>query len=258
MNNTMALNTTINTSKASANAVKNWGDDIYDSDFQKDARFVNMSPTDWKQCVKQHLSTCNDLKRAMAWVDRIEKLRPTTRVDTVEPEYAADLRLFQDMVTEPSKYGNDIELVLELEKALLQTPARWRVAAIWAREEQKDQLYLAASKIQAAVRGALTRKSLPAMDCARCLAHTQAYYPTSQGKICEACNLEDYYNSWSCDEHSLDDLDRESDYDREADDDPEWSYCRGCGCKMHIEDKDEYRPGFWCSRMCAYDLDVRC
>lgn len=217
--------------KATTN-MASWGDMVYDSDVQKDARFVNMSPEDWRQLIKQHLATCNDLKRAMAWVENIESKR-TRSVhvdDDVEAEYESTLRLLADMVAEPSKYGDDIEMVLDLERELLQGPARWRVAAIWAQDEQNQQTRLgnrAATKIQAIVRGMLTRKHMPNTDCARCLAHVLCV-----GEMCIDCldELNEEYNNAQVVDYDDGKCDRcyaPSDWDDPGGDD--YDQCPDCG-----------------------------
>lgn len=207
-----------------------WGDLIYESDVQQDARFVNMSENEWKALVKRHLASCQDLKRAMAWIEHIESKRiKTTEEEEPEPEYAADLRLFRDMIMEPSKYGDDIDMVLDIEQKLLNGPARWRVAAAWAEDENRPEFMepaprdLAIRRIQALVRGVLARKNAPSMDCSNCLAHAPSYPTPSGKKVCDECLHEG-----------------------------EWLQCQGCGYAMHVDDRDEYRPGYWCSRECAY------
>jgi hypothetical protein len=82
----------------------------------------------------------------LAFVRNMDDLRaapiaaPTSSA-TPEPktESEVDCKLWQDMVEDPAKYGDDIVEWLELDEKLRAGTKRWRVAAYWLRKEQEEE-----------------------------------------------------------------------------------------------------------------------
>jgi hypothetical protein len=126
---------------------------------------------------------------------------------------------------------------------------------------RQRQLHRTIAKLQAVVRGHQQRCRVTWMDCAECLAHGVAPHMVEGRHICQTC-----YDSLGWCECAHCGMPVHS--DRLADfsgccssecmseimevDDPVPAFCDGCGCDMDPEDRNEYRPGFWCSRACAY------
>ena len=204
-----------------------WGDMMLD----EDRAVLTMTNADWWVYLRTYINTFKGpVIKAMIWVDKVDKMRArlSSRTDVCRalPDPEEDMyRLWLNMVSEPEKYGDDIGDVLEMEKELMLTSKRWRVAAYWSRAQyalndakEEEQ----ATKIQAAWRGHLVRDSQEKLNCGFCLAR----------KI-SPC----YYDgNWIC---------------YECAEDMDWVPCEGCDEDVYYKNENAYREGFFCSRECA-------
>jgi hypothetical protein len=199
------------------------------------AQILCMPPVAWKAEATRVIRSAHRgrTQEAIAFVQKMdaERARVSATVAPATPEARtaddADWALWQDMVEEPAKYGDDIAEWLAVDESLRAGPKRWRVAAYWLRKEQEEkdkaaalqapfrQLYSlvakeaatvamkrwldgdikrflarlrnAAVKIQAAVRGYLVRSSSPFLNCCMCLSHRICPLKTDHGMMCRGC-----------------------------------------------------------------------
>ena len=217
-----------------------WGDMMLD----EDRKVLTMTNADWWVYLREYINTYQprrDVIKAMIWVDKVDKMRARlqccTDVCRALPDPEEDMyRLWLNMVSEPEKYGDDIVDVLEMEKKLMLTSKRWRVAAYWSRAQyalNDAEEEAQATKIQAAWRGHQVRDTQEKLNCGFCLAR----------KI-SPC----YYNgNWICYD-CVDDADQMF-YDSAADAD--WVPCECCGTDIHASHEGDYRDGFFCCYECA-------
>jgi hypothetical protein len=241
----------------------NW----YDMMSNEEDRLLALSLEDWT-AVRVTL-----MKTRPAFATRIDHLRRDlwyARKDrrTVTPD-VPQMRYYRDIADEPWKYGDDaFEQWLLLDNDLPKYPGRWRVDAYWTLREEESRTQTefeakmdAATKIQALVRGHQQRTRTDWMDCSECLGHGVAPYEVEGRNVCRSC-----YDTlgWSECAHCGMPVhhDRLADFSgccslecmsevMEVEDLP-LAFCDGCGVGMDPEDHNEYRPGFWCSRACAY------
>jgi hypothetical protein len=109
------------------------------------AQILCMSPVAWRAEATRVIRTAHRGKtqEAIAFVQRMDAERArapvaprTTEVRTADD---ADWALWQDMVEEPAKYGDDIVEWLALDIKLRLSSKRWRVAAYWLRKVQEEE-----------------------------------------------------------------------------------------------------------------------
>jgi hypothetical protein len=212
-----------------------WGDWMLEEDNRKKNFYLNLSDSEWENGVKSYLRNYKgDLRSALAWVERVQQQRVERAMAKAEErpqekptELDITFGVWKDMVEEPWKYSDDDWAEwLEMDAQLWNSPKRWRLAAFWQKRQDEADLELV-TRIQAAWRGHNLRNTHPQLNCAKCLAHTPCRYKDGGAYLCWDCAFE---------------------YDAS-----EWAPCMNCGCDVHIEEENEYRPGFWCSRSCAYD-----
>lgn len=200
------------------------------------AQLFRLSPAAWKIAATHMIRTARPgkVQETIAFIQSIDAFRATPPLPPAapvkpEPRTAEDVdwKLWQDMVEDPAKYGDDIIDWLELDESLRAGPKRWRVAAYWLQKEQEKQekedalqapykeIYSLAAKeaavkgmklwldrdinrftnrirnavvtIQAAVRGHLVRSKSPFLNCCMCLAHTICPLETDHGMMCRKC-----------------------------------------------------------------------
>jgi hypothetical protein len=198
------------------------------------SQILCMTPVAWRAEATRVIRTAHRGKtqEAIAFVQRMDAERARApvaapRMPEVRTADDADWALWQDMVEEPAKYGDDIQDWLMLDIKLRLSSKRWRVAAYWLRKEQEERekaealqapfrrlyslvakeaasvamkrwldgdirrflarLRNAAVKIQSAVRGYLVRSSSPFLNCCMCLSHRICPLQTDHGMICRAC-----------------------------------------------------------------------
>jgi hypothetical protein len=188
---------------------KKWGDILMEEDY----RFKYMTEEEWLAYVQQELNHPvidvsvlehvleRDAERRgyaafAAWVSRSSAPVPIPR-----KKQDLQFRLWKDMFTEPSKYGEDLdelpslevkvgktywgpEMLKVKERAELLEKVRELVEKFRLEYEEKKK---AAIRIQAAVRGHQCRTSTVCRfrDCCHCLAHT-------------TCELQVGWRYWVC------------------------------------------------------------
>lgn len=222
---TTLLSTMISTSTT-------WSSVVDAEEANNRARIFRLSPAAWKAEATRLIRTTrpNRMQETLAFLRSMDEFRanpplPPTSPVMPEPRTAEDVdwKLWQDMVEEPAKYGDDIVQWLELDEKLRAGPKRWRVAAYWLQKEQEElalqapykELYSqiakeaavvgmkkwidgdikrflhrirnAAVTIQAAVRGHLVRSKSEYLNCCMCLAHTICPLRTHHGMMCRKC-----------------------------------------------------------------------
>ncbi len=190
---------------------KPWGDWMLENDAAEKNEYLQMTDETWKVAKRNYIrSTSGDLRHAMDWVDRIEKQRQQA-VQPSAAQITADkpdllFRVWQDMVDEPWKYGDeDWKEWLEMDTELASASGRWRRAAYWLGKQHEEDARAKfqaertkseeefrtrramAVVIQAAVRGHLVRNHATFRDCCMCLAHRISPLSTEVGMMCSKC-----------------------------------------------------------------------
>ena len=197
------------------------------------AQLFRLSPAQWRAEATRMIRCAprGRMQETLAFIQSMENFRanpplPPAAPVTPEPRTADDVdwKLWQDMVEDPAKYGDDIIDWLELDESLRAGPKRWRVPAYWLQreQEQKDkenalqapwkEIYSLVAKeaaakgmkmwldrdirnfinrinnaavtIQAAVRGHNVRTKSDYLNCCMCLAHTLCPLETVFGMMC--------------------------------------------------------------------------
>ena len=263
------------------------------------AQILCMPPVAWRAEATRMIRTAHRgrTQQAIAFVQKMDAERECVRAPeaptTPEVRSADDVdrTLWQDMVEEPGKYGDDILEWLDLDEKLRASPKRWRVAAYWLQKKQEEQekedalqapfkelfaciakeaatvgmkkwidgdikrflarIRNAAVTIQAAVRGHLVRSKSEGLDCCMCLAHTVCPLVTDHGRMCRKCAEQGPY------EDILGMADpwnwSRADYkDLTVPEEQEMESCSGCGCVEPVGEMD-YTSGYgaYCSRECG-------
>ena len=200
-----------------------------------DAHYTEMEEADWDEFKNElYVTTKGSLLGVIGWVEHISKMRALKSAPKREmedkPAYWSEFRMWLDMVNEPEKYGDDIIEFTELDTKLAASQGRWRLHAEWLKkdaelkasevlEKEKD----AAVMMQALFRGHQARIHMgERLNCGMCLKHQPCFNMNNGTWMCDACF--------------------------------EWQPCGYCGCDVHADNRDEYRPGFWCSQDCANEL----
>jgi hypothetical protein len=114
-------------------------------DSRIEARILRLSPDAWRAESTRLLRQTHPHRIAstLAFVRRMDALRAAPRVAPSPPRSEprttddVDWKLWQDMVEDPAKYGDDIIEWLDLDASLRAGPKRWRVDAYWLRKEQE-------------------------------------------------------------------------------------------------------------------------
>ena len=241
-------------------------------------RILRLSPDAWRSEVTQMMRRThpNQLLKTLAFVREMDVLRAAPCVAPASPfqkeprtSEEVDWNLWQDMVEDPAKYGDDIVEWLELDEKLRAGPKRWRVAAYWLCKEQEKvakeealrapykELYSEIAKeaaakgmqqwlrrdvarfttrlrnavvtIQAAVRGHLVRSNSPFLNCCMCLAHTVCPLETDHGMMCRACAEQGPHEDITGPVADPWNWSRADYVDLAAKEEEEVDVCRGCG-----------------------------
>jgi len=215
----------------SASAGRWWSDMIAD----EETTSLRMTPMEWRNEMNRMLRSARQGKvvEVLASIaakdaERATAFAPQTIVMPT-PMSAEDLemRVWQDMVEEPWKYGDDIAEWLELNEKLSVGSKRWRVDAFWLQKEQEvvdveedaqapwraiysqvaQDAAIAGERawfrrdvkriitnyrksvvvVQSAVRGYLARRQMKHLDCCMCLKHGICSVKTDVGTICDEC-----------------------------------------------------------------------
>lgn len=209
--------------------VTRWWSDII-AEEEENSRV--MTVVEWRNEVNKMLRAAprGQIVNVLASIMKMDKLRAAPAVEVKvlpKTQEEVDWSLWQDMVDEPEKYGDDIIEWLELDESLRAGPKRWRVEAFWHRKVQEMEavekeaqapwraIYSRAAKeaavagdrawvirdvkrhlarfhgaarcIQAAVRGHQVRSRLAHLNCCMCLAHRICPLRTDVGMMCREC-----------------------------------------------------------------------
>ena len=115
------------------------------------ARIFCLSPAAWRAEATRMIRTARQgaMQATIAFIQSMDEFRaspplPPAAPRMSEPRTADDVdwSLWQDMVEDPAKYGDDIIQWLELDESLRAGPKRWRVDAFWLHKEQEKEAAL--------------------------------------------------------------------------------------------------------------------
>lgn len=202
-----------------------WYDVIAETEEQQ----RKMTPAQWRNEVNRMLRAAPDgqIIAVLASIMAMDRTRASPVAEVVRAEKSkddVDWALWQDMVNEPEKYGDDIVEWLALDEEVRAGPKRWRVAAFWLEKDQQAEtsgqvswrkIYSVAAaaaaiagerawikrdikrhvtrrlkaiaRIQAAVRGHQARTKAVWRDCCMCLSHRISPLTTGVGMMCRGC-----------------------------------------------------------------------
>jgi hypothetical protein len=124
-------------------ADRQWYDIISENEEEQRARSVRMTPTEWTNEVNRMLRMAprGQIINVLAAVMSMDLARAAKVVEEMvsvpRSQAEVDWALWQDMVNEPEKYGDDIVEWLALDEQLRAGPKRWRVAAFWLQKEEE-------------------------------------------------------------------------------------------------------------------------
>lgn len=248
------------------NTSRPWGDWMVEMDEDRSHRILRMTDAEWKEFARKTIAGNRgrgDLRPVLNWLDTMEEKRAEfkSRVVTLAPVRNPDptFRAWRDMILEPAKYGSeDWTLWLQWNEELLAGPGRWRVSAFWAEIDAKEEARLreeCAIRIQAAWRGHAVRDSTPGLNCQGCLARVISPKHFNGMHLCRGCCDDvDAYTFVAKFETPVVPRAHLPPVPRAEPDEHDLVPCDGCGRVVCAHgDYGEYRPGWWCSRRCAYD-----
>lgn len=248
------------------NSSRRWGDWMVEEDETKSQRFLRMPEAQWKECARKAIAENRgrgDLRPVLNWLDSMEDKRAAFQTKTAAPLIVRDtspaavtFRIWKEMILEPAKYGDaDWDEWLEMNSHLMDSPGRWRVGAFWAELDAEEEARLRAfyaTRIQAAWRGHRVRDTQEGLNCEDCLARTFAPQDWNGKRLCVGC-LEHRFEHFGAAFVQPVVPSLEMRPEPEVDEHGNVA-CNGCGRMVcPVGDYGEYRPGWWCSRQCAYD-----
>ena len=248
------------------NTVRRWGDWTVQDDEDRTEHLLRMTDAQWNEYAKRAITGNRgrgDLRPVLNWIDATEARRAEARA--VAPTQVAPpknmspnavmFRVWKDMASEPSKYGDDDwEEWVAMDKQLRSGPGRWRIEAFWNEQEEMEaprRLAYYATRIQAAWRGHQVRDTQIGLSCEDCLARTLSPQRWGGEHLCVGC--------WEHRHERFTDfvqpvVPRTAVPMAEPDENGNVP-CEGCGgVSCYVGDYGEYRPGWWCSRSCAYEV----
>jgi hypothetical protein len=120
-----------------------WSDIIAEDEEEQRARSVRMTTTEWTNEVNRMLRMAprGQIINVLAAVMTMDLARAAKAVEQMvsvpRSQAEVDWAVWQDMVNEPEKYGDDIVEWLALDEQLRAGPKRWRVAAFWLQKEEE-------------------------------------------------------------------------------------------------------------------------
>lgn len=189
-----------------------WSTLLIDKEMESITPHIMTPFSQWAAHVRSLLAVTQDRTGTLVWVRRVEKFRVVYAKSrrgqqgyVPEPEHPSpedeELELWTDYCDEPAKYGDDVwERWTELDTKLSAGPKRWRVAAYWWKRQEEVEVSerafrreVAATRIQAAIRGYLARSKLAWRDCCMCLAHRVCPLRTEKGYMCRDCGYDGPY-----------------------------------------------------------------
>lgn len=264
------LNLNLNLNKMSSwmHASRRWGDMMIQQEETLVDAILRMTDAEWKECAKQAIINNRgrgDLRPLLNRLDAMDARRAEFAARAAAPLIVRDMspaavtfRVWRDMIQEPAKYGDDDwEEWLVMDRELRCGPGRWRVDAFWLDLEAEQQARLRqfyATRIQAAWRGHRVRDSTPGLNCEGCLAHKPSPKQFNGMHLCRGCQ-QDVHDYTFASKFLTSVVPKvRKPLPREEPDDHDNVPCYGCGAVVcYVGDEGEYRPGYWCSRSCAYD-----
>lgn len=241
------------------NTRRYWGDWMVQLDEDRSQRVLRMSDAEWKEHAKAVITNTRgrgDLRPVMTWLVAMDAKRAEFKTAAEARPVARDMdpdavafRLWKDMILEPAKYGDeDWEEWLQMDAQLRCGPKRWRMAAFWLELEEEEKARvreLYATRIQAAWRGHHVRDVTPGLNCEGCLARKVSPKQFSGKHLCGGCCDDIFHCRLPVVAKPV---------PRTEPDEHGNVPCDGCGRVVCYEgDYGEYRPGYWCSRACAYN-----
>jgi hypothetical protein len=249
------------------NQGRSWGDWMVQEDEDKSQRVLRMTDAHWKESAVKAIANNRgkgDLRPLLNWLDAMEAKREEfkTRAQAVPrgrdmSPAAVTFRAWKDMVLEPSKYSDsDWADWCAWNEELTTGEGRWRIHSFWLEMDQAEQERLravCAVRIQAAWRGHAVRDTQVGLSCEDCLARTFAPQQWNGQRLCVGC-LEHRFEHFAS---FVQPVVLPPSPPPPAVEPDEHGYVPCDGCKRvvcYIGDYGEYRPGWWCSRACAYDL----
>ena len=238
-------------------------------DEDRSYRFLRMEDATWKKYAVHAIAanrSRGDLRPLLNWLDAMEDRRAayqaeakpsSVRIVKAMDSAALMFRLWKDMVLEPAKYGvEDWAEWMEMDQQLRCGPGRWRVGAFWAELDDEEAARVReffATRIQAAWRGHHVRDTTPGLNCEECLARTFSPQGWNGKNVCAEC-LDHAFEHFANFVQPVVPPLHVSRGPREEPNENGDVECEGCGSVcVHEGDWGQYRPGWWCSRACAYE-----
>lgn len=247
-------------------ASRPWGDWMVEMDEDRSHRIVRMTDAEWKEYAKKAIADNRgkgDLRPVLTWLDAMDAKRAEAKAKSAAPLVVRDtspaavsFRIWRDMILEPAKYGDsDWEDWLVMDQELRCGPGRWRIASFWMELEEEQEALLReayATRIQSLWRGHAVRATQAGLSCEDCLARTPSPQRFNGKHLCGGC-WEHLNLHWTPFVPRVVPVVPAPPPVPEADEDTGLVPCDGCGRVVCYEgDYGEYRPGYWCSRQCAY------
>lgn len=228
---------------------------------------LRMTDAQWKEHAKKAIVDNRgkgDLRPVLTWLDAMDARRAEHKAKLAAVPIARDMdddavlfRVWRDMILEPAKYGDDDwEEWIGMDAQLRAGSKRWRVAAFWLQmeDEERERLQDAcATRIQALWRGHHVRATQEGLSCEDCLARTIAPKRFNEKHLCDECWMH-RIEHWTPFVTPVVPAIPKVPTPRAEPDENGCVPCDGCGRVVcDVGDYGEYRPGWWCSRRCAYD-----
>lgn len=242
-----------------------WGDIMVQLDEDRSQFVLRMSDAQWKEYAKKAIANNRgkgDLRPVLNWLDAMDAKRAVKSTGAKAPAKDMDpdavlFRVWRDMVLEPFKYGDaDWEEWLVMDAQLRAGPKRWRVAAVWTELDEANQAFVrarAATQIQAVWRGHATRDAQVGLSCEDCLARRISPKRFNEKHLCEDCWMH-CIEHWTPFVQPVVPPALRVPEPRAEPNEHGCVPCDGCGrVVVDAGDYGEYRPGWWCSRRCAYE-----
>jgi len=240
---------------------RKWGDWMIQEDEDRSQCFVRMTDEQWRNCKKAAVTNNRgkgDLRPVLNWIEAVEDKRATKVLSKplARDPASVTFRAWKDMVLEPFKYSDsDWADWLAWDEELTKGPGRWRIAAFWHELDKAETARIqadCATRIQAAWRGHVVRDTQPGLSCEECLARRISPKDWTGRHVCFACLI---YTSETFTSYVQPPVPRLAVRPTPRGEPDEYGCvpCDGCGRVVCDEgDYGEYRPGWWCSRACAY------
>ncbi len=195
---------------------RSWVDVMEEQASAQVTPYLRLSAAEWMEERRRMLiGWQGDLRDLITLTQRVEAAREVAARETEAPvraapatEFDGDFALWREMIENPAQYDGDlVEVWLPLDEKLSTGAGRWRLGAYWLKKDEEEAAAeerrlknatevkekQAATVIQAAVRGHLTRSGQDFRDCCMCLAHAICPFRTDVGLICRECQEQGPY-----------------------------------------------------------------